>query len=364
MSPQMPPKPDIALDLALAVIASSDAPLLLLNSALTVVAASRSFCRVFEIDASTIQGRPLAELGAGEWDMPQLAALLRATASGYAEVQDYEMDLKRQGRDNRSLTINAHKLDYTGGTDARLILAVSDITDARMAEKLKNDLLRDKDALLKDKAILLQELQHRVANSLQIIASVLMQSARKVQSEETRTHLFDAHQRVMSVAALQQQLAASAIGDVTLRPYLTILCDSIGASMIRDRSKVSLDVAVDDSVTSADVSVSLGLIVTELVINALKHAFPGDSSGKIKVDYNSRGPNWTLSVSDTGAGMPKDAMNAKPGLGTNIVQALAAQLEATIKVSDAHPGTVVAISHTQIAAVQGAAGATPSGQAV
>jgi two-component sensor histidine kinase len=364
MAPHSPPNPDIALDLALAVVASSDAPLLLLNSALTIVAASRSFCRVFQIDPASVQGRALSELGAGEWNIPQLSALLRATASGYAEVQDYEMDLKRQGRDDRCLIINAHKLDYTGGTDARLILAASDVTDARTAERLKNDLLRDKDALLKDKAVLLQELQHRVANSLQIIASVLMQSARKVQSEETRTHLFDAHQRVMSVAALQQQLAASTIGEVTLRPYLTALCESIGASMIRDHHKVSLDVTVDDSATSADISGSLGLIVTELVINALKHAFPGDSSGKIKVDYNSRGPNWTLSVSDTGVGMPKDVANAKPGLGTNIVQALAAQLQAAIKISEAHPGTVVAIAHTQIAAVQSAAGAIPAGHAV
>jgi two-component system, sensor histidine kinase PdtaS len=364
MAPRTPPTPDIALDLALAVIASSDAPLLLLNSALTIVAASRSFCRVFQIDPAVAQGRTLSELGAGEWNVPQLSALLRATASGYAEVQDYEMALKREGRDDRCLIINAHKLDYSGGTDARLILAASDVTDARTAEKLKNELLKDKDSLLKDKAVLLQELQHRVANSLQIIASVLMQSARKVQSEETRTHLFDAHQRVMSVAALQQQLAASTIGDVALRPYLTALCESIGASMIRDHSKLSLDVAVDESVTSADVSVSLGLIVTELVINALKHAFPKDSSGKIRVDYSSRGPNWTLSVSDTGVGMPKDVANAKPGLGTNIVQALAGQLQAAIRVSEAHPGTIVSVAHTQIAAIQNVASAMPGGHAV
>jgi two-component sensor histidine kinase len=355
MAPHAPPNPDIALNLALAVIASSDAPLLLLDDALTVVAASRSFCRIFQIDPAMVPGHPLSELGAGEWNIPQLSALLRATASGYADVQDYEMDLKREGRESRCLVLNAHKLDYTGDSDVRLILTISDITDARVAEKLKNDLLKDKDDLLRDKAVLLQELQHRVANSLQIIASVLMQSARKVQSEETRTHLFDAHQRVMSVAALQQQLAASTIGEVALRPYFTALCESIGASMIRDHSKLSLDVAVDDSVTSADVSVSLGLIVTELVINALKHAFPGDSSGKIKVDYSSRGPNWNLSVSDTGIGMPKDAANAKPGLGTNIVQALAGQLQATIKISEAHPGTVVSIAHNPIAAVQSTA---------
>jgi len=223
MAPHAPPNPDIALNLALAVIASSDAPLLLLDDALTVVAASRSFCRIFQIDPAVVPGHSLSELGAGEWNIPQLSALLRATASGYADVQDYEMDFKREGRESRCLVLNAHKLDHTGDSDVRLILAISDITDARAAEKLKNDLLKDKDDLLRDKAVLLQELQHRVANSLQIIASVLMQSARKVQSEETRTHLFDAHQRVMSVAAL--------------RPYFTALCESIGASMIRDHSK-------------------------------------------------------------------------------------------------------------------------------
>ena len=99
--------------------------------------------------------------------------------------------------------LNAQKLEYGSADNVRLLLSISDVTDARIAAKLKDD-------LLKEKAVLLQELQHRVANSLQIIASVLMQSARKVQSDETRTHLFDAHQRVMSVAAVQQQLATSA----------------------------------------------------------------------------------------------------------------------------------------------------------
>ena len=91
------------------------------------------------------------------------------------------------------------------------------------------------------------------------------------------------------------------------------------------------------------------------MINALKHAFPGDRSGKIKVDYNSRGPNWNLSVSDTGIGMPTDAANAKPGLGTNIVQALAGQLQATIKFRCASGHCGASIAHNPIAAVQSAA---------
>ncbi len=155
---------------------------------------------------------------------------------------------------------------------------------------------------------------------------------------------------------------ASSVADVRLRPYFTALCDSIGASMIRDHNQLSLDVNVDESSTSADVSVSLGLIVTELVINALKHAFPSDRSGKIKVDYHSHGPNWTLSVTDDGVGMSADAA-AKPGLGTSIVHALSGQLQAVIRVADAKPGTAVSVAHTQIAAVQ-SAGAMPVERAV
>jgi two-component sensor histidine kinase len=222
---------------------------------------------------------------------------------------------------------------------------VSDVTDARVAAKLKED-------MLSEKAVLLQELHHRVANSLQIIASILMQSARKVQSDETRGHLHDAHKRIMSVAGLQKHLVSSSVADVELRPYFTTLCESIGASMIRDHNQVYLDVSVDDSLTNADVSVSLGLIVTELVINALKHAFPNERSGRIKVDYHSHGVNWSLLVSDNGVGMPVDGTNAKPGLGTSIVQALASQLHALIKVSDANPGTMVSVARTQVEGVR------------
>jgi two-component system, sensor histidine kinase PdtaS len=345
MAPQTAAHTDVALNLALAVIASSTAPLLLLNGDLTLVAASKSFCRAFQIDPAMVADRPLSALGAGEWDVPQLTALLKATAQGFAEVDGYEIDLNRKGRESRRLVLNAQKLEYGNAENVRLLVAVADVTDARIAEKLKDD-------MLKEKAVLLQELQHRVANSLQIIASVLMQSARKVQSEETRTHLHDAHQRVMSVAALQRQLAATSVGEVELRPYFTALCDSIGASMIRDHNQMSLDVSVDDSTSTADVSVSLGLIVTELVINALKHAFPDDRGGKIKVGYRSHGPNWTLSVTDNGIGMPKDAATTKAGLGTSIVQALSAQMQATIDIADAGPGTTVSIAHTQIAAVR------------
>jgi len=328
---------EAADSLALAVIGSSNAPVLLLDGDLVVIAASETFHETFEIDPPAT-GIPLAALGAGEWNVPQLGSLLRATAAGSASIDAYEMDLTRPGKVTCCLVINARKLDYFDAANVRLVMSVADITDARIAEKLKDDLLREK-------AILLQELQHRVANSLQIIASVLMQGARKVRSQQARGHLRDARNRVMSIATMQRQLAASRLGDVVLRDYFNDLCASIGASMISDHDQLSLKVTVDETVTKADVSVSLGLIVTELVINTLKHAFPRHRKGKICVDYRSDGTAWTLSVRDTGVGMPKNPADSKPGLGTGIVEALAKQLGAEVIVAASKPGTLVSIVH-------------------
>ncbi|WP_117196176.1 sensor histidine kinase [Rhizobium terrae] len=332
--------PEGALNLALAVVASSSAPLLLLDGDLTIIAASTSFYREFQIDPEAAPRRKLSELGNGEWNRRQLSSLLQATASGSASIDAYEMELKLKGQTPRQLVLNAQKLEYGDGNlgHVRLLVSVLDVTDARLAEKFKDDLVREK-------AILLQEVQHRVANSLQIIASILLQSARRVQSEETRTHLQSAHRRVMSIAALQRQLAASRLEDVELRPYMTELCKSLGASMIMDPDELSIEVNVDDSVITANVSLSLGLIVTELVINALKHAFPAHRSGKIVVDYHSNDARWAMSVSDNGVGIPSDPDSAKPGLGTGLVEAMARQLNAEFRVEKANPGTRASITH-------------------
>lgn len=174
-----------------------------------------------------------------------------------------------------------------------------------------------------------------------------MQSARRVQSDETRTHLHNAHHRVMSIATLQSQLAIKSSDDVELRKYLKELCASIGASMIDDYDRITLVSTVDDTVTPANVAVSLGLVVTELVINALKHAFPGRlQKGNIKVDYANREGNWTLAVDDDGSGMATEE-DAVPGLGTGIVMALAKQLHAEVTTESSAHGTKVSIIHTE-----------------
>jgi two-component sensor histidine kinase len=337
----MPLPNETVTSLATALVKSSKAPLLLLDDDVVVIGASTWFCNTFNLDPLTIANRRLADLGSGEWDVPQLNSLLQATIAGAAEIDAYEMDLIREGKATCRLILSAHKLDYFDTEEVRVVLAATDVTATRLAEKQKDDLIREKH-------VLLQELQHRVANSLQIIASVLMQSARRVQSEETRLHLQDAHSRVMSIAMLQKQLAVTQLKSVGLRTYFADLCRSISASMIDDPKRLTLEAIVDDTTTSSDVSVSMGLIVTELVINAIKHAFPGQvAGGKIIVAFAEDKGAWLLSVSDNGAGMSVGVNRGKPGLGTGIVEALSKQLGATVTVVDANPGTRVEIRRDQ-----------------
>jgi chemotaxis protein methyltransferase CheR len=159
------------------------------------------------------------------------------------------------------MLLNARQVLDEDGSAAALLLAIEDVTERRNVE-------REKDELLKQKEVLLQEMQHRVANSLQIIASILLLKARTVQSEEIRMHLQDAHQRVLSVAN----------ESIEIGPYLSKLCDSLAKSMIGDRRPLSLSVQATGGAATSSEAVSLGLIVTELVINALKHfqaATPG-----------------------------------------------------------------------------------------
>ena len=297
-------------------------------------------------------GCSLAALGGGEWNLPALRQLLETTREDGDAGAGCEIDLVRPGEPHRRLALNAANVIPGDPAQARLLLTIHDVTEARRIERANIALLLEKDQLLRERDILLLEMQHRIANSLQIIASVLMLKARSVTSEESRKHLRDAHDRVLSVAAVQQHLQ-SRLGHVEVGTYLEKLSESLGASMITQGRDLSLTVAADLATVSSQEAVSLGLIVTELVINSLKHGFPDDRGGRIVVGYalTDHG-GWTLSVTDNGVGRPTGGQPVRVGLGTSVIEALAQQLDAKVVLTDANPGARVAITH---AGVTGAA---------
>ena len=153
----------------------------------------------FRLVRDEVRGHLLYEIDGGQWDIPELRELLGTISNGQAAVEGYEVDRKFPAIGQRVMLLNARKVFYEKGTHSTVLLAFEDITDRRAVERQVQELLREKDMLL-------DEMQHRVANSLQIIASILLIKARTVQSEETRLQLEDAHQRVLSVAAVQQHL--------------------------------------------------------------------------------------------------------------------------------------------------------------
>jgi chemotaxis protein methyltransferase CheR len=191
------------------------------------------------------------------------------------------------------------------------------------------------------------KMNHQVNNSLQIIASILLLKAQTVQSEEIRRHLRDAHERAMSVAAVQEQLHPIPFGaEIEAKNYLTRLCESLAASMILDDQPVSIRVDAGEGAVTSGQAVSRGPIATELVINALKHAFPGGAKGKIFVSFESTDLAWRLAVSDDGVGIGARLADApvRTGLGTSIVEALTRQLGGRVATSAASPGTTVSVT--------------------
>ncbi len=222
--------------LAQGIVDTVREPVLVLDKELRVIAASRSFYAAFKVSPEDTNGRPLYALGDGQWDIPKLRVLLEKIIPEQGVMEGYEVEHEFPGLGPRTICLNARQVFYEGGAGTTILLGMEDVTERRVLEREKDELLRQKDTLL-------EELQHRIANSLQIIASIILMKARAVQSQETRFHLEDAHKRVLSIAAVQKQLHASgAIGAIEIAPYLSQLCESLAHSMIGDTRPISLKV--------------------------------------------------------------------------------------------------------------------------
>ena len=323
-----------------AIVDTVREPLIVLDGTLRVVTASRSFYLAFKVTPDQVEGRMFYDLGNGQWNIPALRKLLQEIIPQHATLEEYEVEDEFPAIGPRTMLLNARKVFYESNNSTRLLLAIEDVTQRRALE-------REKDELLKQKDLLLQEMHHRVNNSLQIIASILMLKAQTMQSSEIRRHLEEARERVLAIAIVQEQLHPSAYGEtIDAGRYLRRLCDSLAASMICEGQPLSIRVEAGAGTMMSEQAVSMGLITTELVINAMKHAFPVGAPGAIVVRYASEAGAWRVSVSDDGVGMSTALSAPAPrgGLGTSIVEALTRQLGGRVVIAAASPGTTVAIT--------------------
>ena len=336
-----------AQTLALAIVDTLPEPFLVLDDQLHVLAASRCFYQVFMENPGQSHGRSLFDIGDGHWDIPGLRKLLEAVVPQQTSVEGFEFEQEFQHLGKRTVQLNAHPIHDPSDSSRMVLVSIRDITDRRLIEHEKERLLEHSEDLLEQQKTLLREMRHRVANSLQIIASILLMKAGSVASEETKSELRDAHQRVMSVAAVQSHLHdAAGIEQIEMGAYLTKLGAGLASSMISPKQNIKIAVVADDGTLASSEAVSLGLIVTELVINAIKYAFPKDrKSARIRVTFEKAQSDWKLTVSDNGAGRRQiETAKSTSGLGTVLIAALAKQLEAQVSEVSSTKGLTVEVT--------------------
>ncbi|MFW6077612.1 MAG: PAS domain-containing protein, partial [Hyphomicrobiales bacterium] len=298
----------------------------------------------WEIDPATVTtvGSPVtnAMFGFAEDDQPRLIDdYLKAVHPDDVERVRQSFGEAAALKTNTSLEYRVRKPDGTtcwvasrgaymrlaDGTE-RLLGALFDITDRKRQEE-------EREAALDHQQTLLRELNHRIKNNLQMITSVLQLQSARVSDPEQRQQFNRVVERVQTIADLHTQFGTEdRVGQIEFGNYLQQLCERLRSSVLADRP-VEIVCRADACMIELDRGVPLGLIVNELVTNAIKYAFPGDASGTITIELR-RQPDDTLvlSVGDSGTGLP-DESERRRGLGTILVEGLGRQVGATIEQS-------------------------------
>jgi len=213
------------------------------------------------------------------------------------------------------------------GTLAQMFGVCMDVTEQKQAENQLKASLREKEVLLK-------EIHHRVKNNLQIISSLLNLQAGQIDDEHTRSLFRESQQRIRSMAFIHEKLYQTKdIAQIDLGDYIRSLARSLLRSYSLSAGQVQLDFELDECKAHIDTALPCGLIVNELVSNALKYAFTDQREGILRIALKRCGPeSYRLEISDNGGGFPKGLdYRATDSLGLQLVMTFVEQLEGTIE---------------------------------
>lgn len=188
---------------------------------------------------------------------------------------------------------------------------------------------------------LLSEVNHRVANSLQLVAALVYMQSKTVTDEAAKGALKETQSRIEAISQIHKSLYTS--GDVTsvaLNDYLGVMLENLGVAMRKDGHTARLTTDLDPVSLSTDESISLGVVATELVTNAFKYAYPAGQSGDIRVMLRKLPEGQAeLVVQDDGVGLGATAHPGGTGLGSKIIAAMAAALKTNVEYVNRTPGT-------------------------
>ncbi len=218
------------------------------------------------------------------------------------------------------------------------MISMRDIANRKKAEERIITSLREKE-------VLLQEIHHRVKNNLQVVSSMLSLQANTENDSKVTDALLEGERRVRVMARVHENLYRSAdLASVNTSKYIEGIVNDLRHNY-QDRMKdISIRIDTDDITLNIDMAIPLGQIGSELVSNALKHAFPDGRSGIVEVSFKRNNDRLVFSVADDGVGMPEETeLDARKSLGLQLVNALAQKLGGEVTVSR-EKGTRVAIA--------------------
>lgn len=220
----------------------------------------------------------------------------------------------------RMSIVPGHEEDWT-----RVLVSLMDITDRRDIEMRLEAAAREKDFLMR-------ELEHRVKNNLNIVSSLLALDSQRPGELDPRRVLVDAQMRIQSISLIYDFLSRSpGVDRLDSAAYATDLVELLRASYEVGGRDIKVVTAIDGFALDIKACVPIGLIINELLSNAIKYAFPGGRSGVITVELRRAGDRISLKVSDDGAGLPEGFdWKAGSSFGFQLVNMLAAQLGGTM----------------------------------
>jgi two-component system, sensor histidine kinase PdtaS len=237
-----------------------------------------------------------------------------------------------------------------------VIGSVVDVSERRRNEREREDLLNELRTLnaelerrvegrtaellatLREREVLLQEVHHRVKNNLQVISSLINMQLRSLGNDASRTALLDCRARVQAIALIHEKLYQSSnYAEVPFSAYARGLAADVFHAAGVSPGKVSLRLEVEDVALAVDKAIPCGLILNELMTNALKHAFPNGRPGTIRVELaRAEHGGLRLAVADNGVGLaPGVDIRDSASLGLQLVTMLARQVDGDLEVDTA-----------------------------